>query len=111
VTSQLLLVPFSSLRVNKRKLKKLDQRKALRYMQDIDAGDRLPPIKVEHCGDGQFNVWDGRHRYLAHLWLGATMVEVEVVGGVPMTQIWRRLRRMVWGLLAPRPFYFSFFFE
>ena len=80
-----LLVPIDSLRVNPRKLRKLDQRKARRYMHNYDAGEQLPPIKVEHCGGGEFNVWDGRHRYLAQMWLGVAFVEVLVIGGLPMT--------------------------
>ena len=71
------IVPIDSIRVNRKKLRKLSQAKIARYECDYDLGNVFPPITVEDNG-GFYTIRDGRHRYQAQLRAGYRLVEVEV---------------------------------
>ncbi len=70
-------VPIDSVRVNRKKLRKLSQAKIVRYERDYELGDSFPPITVEDNG-GFYTIRDGRHRYQAQLRAGHCLVEVDV---------------------------------
>ena len=79
------VVPIHAVHVSPKKIRKLHPKKIQQYEYDYERGDHFPPIEVEDCGTF-YTVRDGRHRYIAQLNLGYTMIDVVVVrsnAGVP----------------------------
>ena len=74
-------IPVSRVKVNPRNLRRVNRRKVAAYAYCYEAGEALPPIKVE-ANQGFFTIWDGRHRFLAQLEAGYSVIEVEIVAGI-----------------------------
>jgi hypothetical protein len=75
-----LVVPIALVRLKPKKKLKLHPSKVAQYEHAFERGDAFPPIEVIDCGSF-YTIRDGRHRFIAQLNLGYTMIDVVVVRG------------------------------